>query len=695
MTKRGQPQRFRYDNKGSAMLAVVIAMLFVVALGTALLYAAYSGLQVSATARSDESNFYDASAAMDAVKSGVQDEVAKALQLAYSEVLVEYGKGTISDPQQKFMDEFVEKLDLSEEIGGGTFTVFPEDPVFHKKKIQVSVPQLQDLATAAYDGTVSLSAAGMDESGKIEALIDESSISITGLQLNCISPKGYESNISTDIVIQLPDFFSGSAVSASLGDYTIIANQSLKALTLNQNSVLGGIYVGPGGITIGKSCKLEIDKGKLVSAGRISTEEDSSFSVSADGYDFWANEIEAGKNSTVTINSNTHVADDLILNGGSTVELTGRYYGFGSDDAETTNHDVAKSSSIFVNSYVSEKKATLDISKLEQMCIAGVSFINGTYPSGQSIAVKTDQLAYLVPAEAITNYKTNPTVLKFNEEILESPKINTATVLWTIDGVNKTLAYYIGDENVKDEVYSGASGSLVTYYAQGTDVGYVFINFTKQAKANEYFKDYFAAKPEAIQQYLDIYLDLNKYSPSLTDISKGNSYRNCGTDTSVKWENVLGTNAFPDSQAEFYTRQYTKLSQSALSTYINVDSLNELANGTELKFGGTESNPMAVVAKKDYFYNTEMSNLRVIISSGDVTINQKFNGIIIAEGAVYVNSQINYCAPSAEVLTSTTSDGVTLLSDYLNTSLFNGQGSTAENKWSPDKLVYYSNWQKE
>lgn len=693
MTKRGNIRRFINNDQGSAILAVVIAMLFVVALGTALLYAAYTALQVSVVARSDNSNFYDASAAMDGVKTGLQDEVAKALQLAYTDVLVAYGKGETTEPQEVFKNSFIDKLGESNDIGGGTFTVTE-----NLLKVQVNVTKLQQLATAAYGGTATLTAAGTDASNKVVAVVGEESITIKGLQLKCVSPQGYESDISTDLVINIPEFFTGSAVSASLGDYAIIADKALKATSVNNNTVTGGIYVGADGVTVDPNSNLTISSGKIVSAGKISAGENSALTFSANGYSVWAQEIESKKNSEVKITANTYVADDLILNGGSKVTLNGRYYGFGSHDAGTAEKDDDKSSSVYVNSYVSEKKAELNISGLEQLSIAGVSFINGSYASGESIAAKTDQLAYLVPAEALTNYKSNPTVLQFKNNVLVEPVINSATVLWTIDGEDKTLAYYLGyngTAKVKVTECTGTSGSLVNYYAQGTDVGYIFINFTNQEKANEYFKDYFTAKPNSIQQYLDIYLDLSRYSPTLTEITKGNTYRNTGNADGVKWENILGSKAFPNSQADFYAKFYAGVSQSQLDNYINTANLNALASGTTLKFGGTDSNPMAVVVKGNYTYPVKLTNLRVIIASGDVSINAEFSGIIICGGTVNVNGNVNYSAPSAQVLTSKTSDGKTPLSDYLNTDLFNGEQSTAENKWSPDKLVSYSNWQKQ
>lgn len=707
MTKLRAFRRFAEDNRGSAVLTVVVTMLFVVALGTALLYTAYRGLQLSVLARNDKENFYDASAAMDEIKAGVQDEVSTAIQTAYTETLVDYGKGDMkniagektSDPQEAFRDSFLTALGKSEVKA---FKVY-YDAALRRTSVKAVKNILKSFAKPENGAVLALS----DGVDTFDAVVGDDGLSFKKLELTCVSADGYESQIATDLEIAIPKFFTGSAVSSGIGQYVIIADKGIKATTTGPKTITGGVYAGADGISVLSSGGLALTGGKVVTAGSISAYEDTSgkmdttLAITPGTYDIWAREINVGKNSKAAFDGNIYVADDLVIGGGSTVTLRGRYYGFGSDDAETAGRSDEKSSSIFVNSYVSGKSATLNIDGLKQLSLAGVSFINvrentnadSNIATGESVAAKPDQLAYLVPAEAIKNYKTNPTVLKKNESgLIIAPKINTAAVLWSIDGKNKTLAEYIGDSNVADDNYAGTYGSLVTYYTQGAEnIGYTFINFTDQTKANQYFKDYFTAKPDSIKQYLDIYLDLSTYNPSMSSIAKGNTYRDSG-----KWENILGSAAFPDSQAKYYESMYEKLSISPMAEYVNMDKLKKL-DGT-LEFKDVKGKNVAVVSDGNVTYDDNYFDLnydiRIIIAAGNVNVSKPFNGIIIAGGTVTVNNTVSYKVPTSEVLTSKTADGKVPLSDYLNEDVFNGEKSTSDNEWSPDKLVYYRNWQK-
>lgn len=704
MTNHSVSRRFAKDNKGSAVLTVIITMMFVVALGTALLYTAYRGLQVSVLARSDRENFYDASAAMDEIKAGVQNEVCSALKEAYTTTLVAYGKndgsmedigGNITtDPQEAFSAAFLTELDKSD-----AFDV-EYDPIAGIS-VSTDVDVIYLFATPKNGEELTLN-------GGVDVVVDEDGLTVQDLELTCISTDGYESIITTDLAIAIPGFFTGSAVSSGIGQYAIVANTGIEASTTGNKTITGGVYAGADGISVDTSDDLACKGGKVVTAGAISAADNSSLAIIPDSYDIWAKEINVGKNCSSAISGNIYVADDLVIGGGSEVALKGRYYGFGSEDASTAGRSDSKSSSIFVNSYVTGKNTTLNLNELDQLALAGVSFINVSkstnananenIATGESIAAKPDQLAYLVPAEAIKNYKTNPTILKKDEsESVIAPIINTAAVLWSIDGENKTLADYIGDTDVTDNNYDGTYGSIVTYYTQGTDnVGYTFINFTNQTKANQYFKDYFTAKPDSIEQYLDIYLDLSKYEPKMAEITKGNIYRNAGTTEDINWENILGSAAFSDTQAEYYAEMYSKLSASPFETFIKKDNLDALEPNTVLNFG-SDSHPVALVVTKNNFTlasDPKYSDVRIIIARSDVKVNSDFHGIIIAGGTVTVNASITYTVPTSEVLTSAEEDSGIPLSDYINESMFNGEKSTSDNEWSPDKLVYYSNWQK-
>ncbi|MEG1191300.1 MAG: hypothetical protein RSD48_07665, partial [Oscillospiraceae bacterium] len=327
--------------------------------------------------------------------------------------------------------------------------------------------------------------------------------------------KGFETNLTTDITIQIPDFFAKALIPASVNNCAIVTNGSLSSQGGN-HTVKGTIYTGKDinsgkGVDISNGGKLTQTNGDLFSKGNVSLSGGATFNFGEVGKsnELWAAGINVGSKDktantgggTANISGKAYVADDLTIDGPkgskSSVTLSGEYFGFGGGDT----HD--KSSAIIVNALGSK----LDISGLSKLTLAGISFVDiagvdfsesigGTpslnqtpIPMGQSISAKSDQLAYLLPAECITNYPSNPCV--FNDRAkVAAPNIAYDTPLWTVDSKPKKLSDYI-DNN---------KGSTKTLYknldgASGPVLAYVFMDFKDKADANNYFKDYFSAKP--------------------------------------------------------------------------------------------------------------------------------------------------------------------------------------------------------
>ncbi|MEF9972269.1 MAG: hypothetical protein RR731_08150, partial [Oscillospiraceae bacterium] len=158
MKHQNNLQSFGKNNKGSAILSVVVAMMFVVALGSALLYAAYTGFSIKMTEREDRKNFYSADKAMDEIRAGIQDAVSKALGEAYTETLVKYGSTSESgdDVQHKFAATFIDKLSKTEIKNQLLFTTDQPGGGVANKTIKGFNPQLLKHYTSAPAGTLSI-----------------------------------------------------------------------------------------------------------------------------------------------------------------------------------------------------------------------------------------------------------------------------------------------------------------------------------------------------------------------------------------------------------------------------------------------------------------------------------------------------------------------------------------------------------
>jgi hypothetical protein len=696
--KKGQVKKCLLNNNGSAIITVVITMLFVVALGTTLLYAAYTSLQVSASTYKEKRGFYDASAVMEDVKAKIQDQVSKALQTAYTETLISYAKfdmkdisgATTSDPQKALYAAFLRQLKDQ------TIFDYSYDASSEKTTITVNITALKPSSSAGDD---------IHLVGESNAICNgDESFTIKNLELDYYD-KGFKSRISTDIVIQIPSFFTGTSATNGVSRYAIIAEKGLVANGVSSAVENGGVFAGDLGITTsGVGDQLIISGGKVVTAGNVSAVAGSKLNIGpvgddSEGYDIWAKEVVAEKSSLLALKGNAYVADDLILNTGSNVTLSGQYYGFGSNDA-LKGSDNSNSSSIYVNSFDNESKnASLNLTGLTQLSIAGISFIspkNGpSIATGQSVMAKSDQFAYLVPASVLENYKTNPSpAQKEKDNIYTRPRLKLNFPLWTVGGVDKNIADYLGiDLSDPDAVaaatpengYAGKNGSIVPYFTPD-GVGYFFINFTNQAVANEYFKDYFTARPDSIKQYLDLYLNITGGNSTVT-VTKGNIYKK----TSTTWENILGNSYFPDTQASYLAQMYNNLSKSPIYQYVNPKKYADLTR--QMTFTDGSGKTVAIVTNEEE-YTYSGGDVKVIIAKGNVKIfNANFNGLIISGGVVTLNNHsVTYEEPTEEILSAKC--GKVLLSDYLNTAIFTDEETEKVNEWAPDKLVYYSNWQK-
>ena len=114
MHSQTQYRHIKINNEGSAVITVVVSMLFVIALGAALLFAAYTGYTIKIAERADKSNFYNASSAMDDIRVGIQQQVTEAIAAAYTDALVYYTGSHEGDPsytpQNDFNKRFIAEL---------------------------------------------------------------------------------------------------------------------------------------------------------------------------------------------------------------------------------------------------------------------------------------------------------------------------------------------------------------------------------------------------------------------------------------------------------------------------------------------------------------------------------------------------------------------------------------------------------
>jgi len=419
--------------------------------------------------------------------------------------------------------------------------------------------------------------------------------------------------------------------------------------------------------------------------------------------EYWTGNIVLDWNGTIKLNGRTFVADDLTFSGSSaTAVLKGSYYGFGSGST------AGSSSAIVING----KNSTLDIDGLDRLVLAGVSFINatgdsvtegGTIRTGESVSAKSDQLAYLVDGSCITISEggtitgTNPCI--FTGDTL-TYSIDTGVVLW--DG--KTLADYGVSYNSETGTYNGIT-PVVKNLTGTYKMAYFFISFSTQDAANAYFKDFFTAHPDRIEEYLSVYADLSD-AASLMSTAGNVLYTDTGDvltlEEATTVDGVEGRSAQFSNRCQTLNPSKGSDGDTPYTYFVDEDAIDTgIGSGNSAEFTLPDGDGTVVGRIIDNeggasytIGSSETAN--VIIATGNVTVGSDYSGLIIAGGSIAINANVTYAPDSVEdTLYHAQDSSGTLLSSYLRNTVTGGEESAGiTSSWDLGLLVSYDNWLK-
>gem|GEM_PF-873867 len=745
------------DNRGASMVTVLITVAFLVILTTVLLFMSYTGYLVKASQAVGENRFYDAETAMDEVRAGLQGLVSDSIALAYSNVLKGFsGDG---DLDKAFTEEFGYIFLSSEKTIGTpptatTMSLFnmPGDnpvrllftPPF--SGIQDITFELDFLSGFITDPNAVLSVTNpgdvcsvvikgeeVDHDGNLMTpnIFAVETITIQGLRVTHVSDDDYLSIVDSDIAFGMPNLSYARSMYSFRGisNFAFIATGVMSS-TGSAISVDGSAYFGAIDLTTAGILPVVLRSGTFISGGD-GTVAAANGDVTVAGRELiventaslWARNVVVGAKTggtnipgEVTLSGNTYTAGSLILSGDtSSAKLAGRYYGFGvgGDGAATGSPDPQLSSSILVNS----RENDLDLSELNMLFLAGHSFINPTSAydttnvlTGQSMAVKSDQLAYLIPVSHISGFHANPIVIESGsaphtyEILFDDP-------LWGTSGADMlTLSDYIRpDANGIQTIRRPLQGTGTP----GQDIFYVFMRFTEYngmsaiENANAYFRDYFENnvknKPDEVQAYLELYLD--SYSQAVRTDAEGVTY-------TVDFRGDFGTaNPTGVFNAGRFAEEYENRRRTLSREFVDYD------------FGSNPENPFHYVVKEQppaglyldsegdvravvsygafplSMYSAHLSTIKIIISYGDVTVDTDAfsSGLILCDGNIYVNENVmaggNELRHALRAVGESDTSG-RVLGDYLNILISSDSSDETTDAWDFNELVYYNNWKK-
>lgn len=448
----------KWDDRGSAIVIVIIAMALIGIMATTILWAAYLNYRIKINDLKVKNSFYSAETVVEQIQAGVKLKVSEAINEAYQEVMSNWDAlGTDSNRESYFLTEYIAAVEdkfITPTCPSGRYDKNILKGFVDAKWWNESNPN-GHIVKNSWD-------AAIPEFKAANAVNGYGSMKLKNICVEFYDTEGYLSIINTDIAIDVPKLRFTQAGTIDrlypyvlIGDEGIVLGNDTAAVNVTVN---GSIYGGvddkmDGGIQITRHSHVLIeDASYVISGGDIIVGNYPLFTsminqdaeliirnVTQDSKGFRTNVYANGlalNGSHLDVTGRLYIANDLILSGkGSNVSLTGQYYGYGNTNETTHQEEAPKtddddnivldsdgkvvkelqnvnpansSSAIIING----KNSTVDLTGLTTLQLAGRAYVSLSKTDekdngmphvlmGESISVKSNQIAYLVPAECV------------------------------------------------------------------------------------------------------------------------------------------------------------------------------------------------------------------------------------------------------------------------------------------------------
>ncbi len=701
------------DNKGSAIVVVIIALAFVGVLSVTAMWMSMANYRMKATDKGIKGNFYTAETVFEQIVAGLQGVSSDAAAEAYRKVMQNYVTSTGEEERYSrfvkfYKDALIMELKTSTDPGkykSDMIYGFLDDDL--KKKLDPSDP-----AYVTTDGN-SLTMSGVME--KSSDTLDF--ITLKDFELKFTDSNGYYSVIKTDIMISAPDMaFTMSAAMPEVFKYAIIADDGIINNAAGNSNVKGNIYAGEDGIELVGGAMTVDNAGYVISMGDVKlTATNSKLNIKQSdasvSTQFWARDIDIStparrqRGGALDINADIYVEDDLTLQSpGSNIILKGKYSGYGNS---TT--DAAGSSAIMVNNL----NNNIDMSGLSELTVAGGSFIDlssyyrdadvrrlydqmesGTtisvndIPMGESIAVKSDQIAFLVPEECIwvtseknsTAFTQNPVVwsdIEYSNLISRYCEGDTNKITDGMSGqTGKTLYQVMLDKELKNgrtlSAYINSTSDIVRVFStKGSGstekLLYYYMKMSPE-NAKTFIQEYYGENSEKMKEYFAVYIEggdklalpekINTSGTFLAGSINGvpvsdnkikGSTVNSAEEKKKLDDSIQANRRIIKSLTEKLVEggyENTTFDTAARESHVFQNIINETKvnsflgapSGVTAKFT-LDDGYYAIITNSDYAYPSGSDNdkCRLIIAMDDLEIKGDFKGVLFAKGKVTID----------------------------------------------------------
>ncbi len=777
--------KMKLNNSGSTMMIVMVAVALIAVLATILMSMSYMNYNMKVTELNSKKNFYSAEIVLDQINVGLQKEISDSLEDAYVRSMQRYTLDDEITRNTNFANYYIGEL-TSRLRTASLDTEYQIDPidtdgdgVYDCGLVHYLDAALQaayangDLIIASTEPKMqSVAVSRTNASGQIE--YEAQGLVLYNLHIEYTDANDFTSVIETNIRLKTPSLtLVTKTAMPNVFDYCLVADSGIVGDTTGAVTTFNGnIYAGNdtsdptdlGGINCSAAHKWTFDgETRVVSAGPLSVGPGATFTAN-NNTNCWFESITLsgypGINSgTLNLAGNTYVKDDLTLEGNKAqVKLSGNYYGFGYG---STAQD---SSAIILNG----KNAKLDMTGLERLMLGGNAYIqtsqvtynvdaskgfnadnNQNIFTGNSLAVKSDQIAYLVPSECI-GVNGNSVLIGKNPMTAEEYALwkdyeakrvagdanyaNYQMVSFTKD--TALLGKSLGEYEVNSPGYKTIFRTI-----NGDTLCYLYLDLTQNGAA-KYYKEYYYKAETKMNRYITTYnnsilMDLDAmdmrssrgtiltYDVDGTgDISLvANTIDENTTTTEIEAlqnEYAISAGRFDRLKAKLTTEESdvsaAELSNTVYANLINESVMNALENNSTgdlriFEFTSIGLTTKAVFVnnrgKDPYTYSDE--DICVIVATGDVYLTKDFDGLLITDGKVYIGSGVTSVMPNKTLVLKTLrqqesdeADAMSLIAKYfkngekysLDTKL-SGEVTNSMAGQSMGELIVYENWAKQ
>jgi hypothetical protein len=250
--------------------------------------------------------------------------------------------------------------------------------------------------------------------------------------------------------------------------------------------------------------------------------------------------------------------------------------------------------------------------------------------------------------------------------------------------------------------------ALVHRNIAGHTVLYLFMEFDTKAEANQYFRDYFAANPEAIRDYLVNYLDFAAPTSAIATSAAGNTYTYVGGSLALSAPSLGNMRTSTDNFSRMYRYLCRTLTTSTAPDptkatpydyYVNRDRVALLPDVTVFR-DTTTNEVVALVNPNDVRIQTNTllgmyPELAFIISEGDVDVTLRpFNGLIMSKKTIYMSADIHSDSDAVTRAARARNAAGQTFASYINGTKDDTDsiGSHTAPQWDYDALVYFNSW---